>query len=51
VGIVTLKISPHEPQRAVVESLRLLERVYDILFARQLFHNRNEVTVVCQVRV
>lgn len=49
-GIVTLKLSPHQPQQAVEESLRLLGRVYDILFARQLFHNRNEVTVVVQVR-
>lgn len=50
-GIVTLKISPHRPQRAVEESLRLLGRAYDVLFARQLFHNRNEVTVVCRGRM
>jgi len=49
-GIVTLKISPHHALEAVDESLRLLGRAYDILFARQLFHNRNEVTVVVQVR-
>lgn len=48
-GIVTLKLSPHQPQRVVEESLRLLERAYEILFARQLFHNRNEATVVCRL--
>lgn len=47
-GIVTLKLSPHEPLRVVAASFGLLERVYEVLFARQLFHNRNEVTVVCQ---
>ncbi|MDQ4099845.1 MAG: cell division protein FtsJ [Chloroflexota bacterium] len=47
-GIVTLKLSPQEPLRVVAASFRRLERVYDVLFARQLFHNRNEVTVVCQ---
>jgi 23S rRNA (cytidine2498-2'-O)-methyltransferase len=49
-AIVTLKLSPREALATVTQSLRQLRRSYEILFARQLFHNRNEVTVVARRR-
>ena len=49
-AIVTLKISPREPLKTVSMSLRTLERAYELLHARQLRHNRNEVTVVARRR-
>ena len=47
-AIVTLKLSPHEPLQTVHTSLTILRRAYVILHARQLHHNRNEVTVVAR---
>ena len=44
--IQTLKITPHGALRTVRKSLSTLGNDYEILFARQLHHNRNEVTVV-----
>ena len=49
-AILTLKISPQQPLRAVREALELLRRSYEIRFARQLYHNRNEVTVVARIQ-
>jgi 23S rRNA (cytidine2498-2'-O)-methyltransferase len=45
-AIVTLKITPGSAVRTVGGCLRILGRSYEVIFARQLFHNRNEVTVV-----
>ncbi len=50
IAILTLKISPHQPLRTVRSCLGLLQRSYEILFARQLYHNRNEVTVIGRLR-
>jgi 23S rRNA (cytidine2498-2'-O)-methyltransferase len=47
-AIVTLKLSPENALLAVRESLVSLERDYEIVFARQLYHNRNEITVVAR---
>lgn len=47
-AIVTLKITPGSAVRAVSGCLRILGRSYEVVFARQLFHNRNEVTVVAR---
>ncbi len=44
--IVTLKLSPHDAVRRVRTALRRLDSTVDIIFARQLHHNRNEITVV-----
>jgi 23S rRNA (cytidine2498-2'-O)-methyltransferase len=44
--IMTLKIASRRALETVRTCLVLLERSYDILFARQLYHNRNEITVV-----
>ena len=50
--IVTLKLFPHQPQprETVRRALDILMQAYDIVFARQLFHNRHEVTVVARRR-
>lgn len=50
--ISTLKL-PHagidiEPMRNLKEALRLLDRHFGVVQARQLFHNRQEVTVMFQ---
>jgi 23S rRNA (cytidine2498-2'-O)-methyltransferase len=47
-GIITLKISSRDATKLVSESLRVLSRDYVIVGARQLHHNRSEVTVVLQ---
>ncbi len=49
-AIMTLKISPHDALRTVKETFRVLRRSYEIIFARQLHHNRNEITVVARLR-
>ncbi|MGH2532305.1 MAG: SAM-dependent methyltransferase [Thermomicrobiales bacterium] len=49
-AVLTLKITPRDAFRTVRESLRTLERAYEIVHARQLYHNRNEVTVVARRR-
>ncbi|HEX7166004.1 MAG TPA: SAM-dependent methyltransferase [Acidimicrobiales bacterium] len=46
--VVTLKVDSRSPVRDVRRSLGSLGRAYEVVFARQLFHNRNEVTVVAQ---
>lgn len=48
VAIQTLKITPHGALRTVRNALSALGEQYEILFARQLYHNRNEVTVVAR---
>lgn len=48
VTIQTLKITPHGALRTVRNALSALSHDYEILFARQLHHNRNEVTVVAR---
>ncbi len=49
--IISVLKLPHttpeiDPQRNLMEALRLLSRHYGIVQARQLFHNRQEVTVL-----
>lgn len=44
--ILTLKLSPHAAVRTVRDALARLDEVVDVRFARQLHHNRNEITVV-----
>ncbi len=48
VMIQTLKLSPHGALRVVRNALATLGQRYEVLFARQLHHNRNEVTVVAR---
>lgn len=45
-GIMTVKLQPGNPLRVVDDTFRMLSRAWEIVFARQLHHNRNEITVV-----
>ncbi len=45
-AITTLKTGNHHVLSQIDESFTILSEEYDIVFARQLRHNRNEVTVV-----
>jgi 23S rRNA (cytidine2498-2'-O)-methyltransferase len=45
-AVQTLKISPHGALATVRTALRMLRQAYEVVFVRQLHHNRNEVTVV-----
>jgi len=45
-AVQTLKVTPHNTLRTVRRVLDTLRRAYDIAWAGQLHHNRNEVTVV-----
>ncbi len=49
-AIMTLKLSPHRPLPVVHQALSALRQSYDVLHARQLYHNRNEITVVARRR-
>ncbi|MBA2676877.1 MAG: methyltransferase domain-containing protein [Ktedonobacteraceae bacterium] len=49
-AIITLKLFRHEALEDVQHSLMILREAYDILHARQLSHNRHEVTVVARRR-
>lgn len=46
VAIMTLKLPTKKVQNITNRALERLEQSYKIYFARQLFHNRSEVTVV-----
>jgi len=46
--IQTLKITPHGSLRIVRNAVAALGQDFDILFARQLHHNRNEITIVAR---
>lgn len=49
-AIMTLKIRPRDALETVRACLRMLAPAYRPLHARQLFHNRNEVTLVARRR-
>jgi 23S rRNA (cytidine2498-2'-O)-methyltransferase len=49
-AVVTLKTGTRNVADTVRASLRTLERAYRVEFARQLHHNRHEVTVVATLR-
>jgi 23S rRNA (cytidine2498-2'-O)-methyltransferase len=46
--VVTLKTGMNQPVAALRRSLALLRSHYEILFARQLHHNRHELTVAAR---
>ncbi len=50
VAVVTLKLGTHRPLPVVRRCLRLLGTRYRVRAARQLHHNRHEVTVVAERR-
>jgi 23S rRNA (cytidine2498-2'-O)-methyltransferase len=45
-AIMTLKLPKRDSRQRVELGLKILQKAYQILGVRQLFHNRNEVTVV-----
>lgn len=47
-AIVTLKVTPRTARADVRAALRRLDARYRLLFARQLHHNRNEVTIAVE---
>jgi len=49
-AVMTLKLSAHRPVQTVRDCLELLRRRYRVLTARQLHHNRHEVTVAAECR-
>lgn len=49
-GIMTVKLQPTNPLQVVDETFRMLLREWEIVFARQLHHNRNEITVVIRAK-
>ncbi|MCY0902251.1 MAG: methyltransferase domain-containing protein [Firmicutes bacterium] len=49
-GVMTLKLPEKHPELTVRDSLDRLRVTYDLVGARQLFHNRSEVTVVLRKR-
>lgn len=49
-GIMTIKLQPEDPLPIVRETFRMLSRPWNIVFARQLHHNRNEITVVLRTK-
>lgn len=46
IGVMTLKLPERQQERLATLSLDRLRHAYEIIGARQLFHNRSEVTVV-----
>jgi 23S rRNA (cytidine2498-2'-O)-methyltransferase len=48
--VMTLKLGTRNALDAVQHALRALEPSYELLHARQLYHNRNEATVVARRR-
>lgn len=50
IGIMTLKLPSKGMQKITYQVLDLLKNWYEIIGARQLFHNRSEVTVVLKKR-
>ena len=48
--VQTLKVTPHHTLRMVRHALDNLAPAWEVVLARQLHHNRNEVTVVCRKR-
>jgi 23S rRNA (cytidine2498-2'-O)-methyltransferase len=49
-AIVTLKGGGRNPLDAARRGMDVLRKEYDVLHARQLHHNRNEITVVARAR-
>jgi 23S rRNA (cytidine2498-2'-O)-methyltransferase len=49
-AVVTLKLGPDRPLQTVRQCLDLIARDLDVEFARQLHHNRHEVTVIARRR-
>lgn len=49
-GIMSVKLQPEDPLPVVRQVFRSLAKAWEIMFSRQLFHNRNEYTIVMRVK-
>jgi 23S rRNA (cytidine2498-2'-O)-methyltransferase len=49
-AIMTLKLPEEQREPVIEQALKLLRGAYDIVGARQLFHNRSEITVALRPR-
>jgi 23S rRNA (cytidine2498-2'-O)-methyltransferase len=49
-ALITLKLPHRQPEQVVHQAISLLLRRYELRGARQLFHNRSEITVALQRR-
>ena len=47
-AVMTLKVTPRTALDSLERSDQILRRAFDVVFVRQLFHNRNEVTLVAR---
>ena len=45
-AVVTLKLSKRDKSATIKNGLDILRKKYEVLFVKQLFHNRSEITVV-----
>ena len=46
--IITFKLTRYDRLNKIKEGISLLSREFDVVFIKQLFHNRSEVTVILQ---
>ena len=46
--IITFKLTKHDRLNKIKEGLKILSKKFDVVFIKQLFHNRSEVTVILQ---
>ncbi len=49
-AVMTLKVTPRTALDAFQRGRQILQRAFDVVFVRQLFHNRNELTLVARKR-
>ena len=49
-AVMTLKLPQRSPEQVAHQAIDLLLRRYQLLGARQLFHNRSEITVALRLR-
>ena len=46
--IITFKLTKHDRLNKIKEGIKLLQKEFDVVFIKQLFHNRSEITVILQ---
>ena len=46
--IITFKLTKHDRLNKIQDGIKLLSKHFNIIFIKQLFHNRSEITVILQ---
>ena len=46
--IITFKLTKHDRLNKIKEGIKILSKDFDVVFVKQLFHNRSEVTLILQ---